>query len=102
MGYDGAVVLKMNNYELQAWEASKNTSTSAFQLVDARNRSAYHGFQRNLNSFPAPSLAATDLTATSGRDLYSEDGRGSSVSSKPISCRQFVALLQRRGIVPRL
>lgn len=52
---------------------------------------------------PPPNYWAPDLASqASARDAYSEDGRSTaSIASKPISFKQFIHLLQRRGIVPR-
>jgi hypothetical protein len=84
---------------------------SAFKAVDTRGRSTRspqgENYSEVVHAIQVPSFAATEtaskIDAASSRDVYSEDGRGGSiVPSKPISCRQFVSLLQRKGIVPRL
>ena len=77
-----------------------NGLSNGFESVGSHALSAH-----NVNSIAAhsqgPSASQQGRQIPHSRDLQSEDGRGSSIASKPISCRQFIALLQRRGIVPR-
>jgi hypothetical protein len=99
-------------YALRRPSANALDPGSAFKAVDIRGRPAWSTqgesySSEGVHAIQVPSLAVTEtaskIDAASSRDLYSEDGRGGSiVPSKPISCRQFISLLQKKGIVPRL